>query len=85
VARQYRAVSSSRPSDVAAGGLVLLSWVVLFLFVFFFSGFQVFQNYVSNAYFWLLSGVLFALTATADDPTAGSIRSTHLADRLLAT
>ena len=59
--RQYRAVSSSRPSDAAAAGIVLLGWVATFLVVLFFSGFQVFQNYVSNAYFWLLSGVIFAL------------------------
>ena len=46
---------------MAAAGIVLLGWVAIFLVVLFFSGFQVFQNYVSNAYFWLLSGMIFAL------------------------
>jgi hypothetical protein len=72
IARLRRAVSLSRPDDLAAAGLVMLSWIVLFLVVLFFSGFQVFQNYLSNAYFWLLSGVLFALPDAAGHSKAES-------------
>jgi hypothetical protein len=37
----------------------------MFLFVAFIAGFQGFQNYSGNFYFWLLSGVVFALPTAA--------------------
>jgi hypothetical protein len=36
----------------------------MFLFFNFFSGVQYFQNYVSNAYFWLFSGIVFGIGAS---------------------
>jgi hypothetical protein len=63
--RQWRAMRLSRGSPQATAGLVLFSWVLFFLFFNFFGGLQGFQNYVANAYFWLLSGVTFALPEAA--------------------
>jgi hypothetical protein len=71
--RQWRAVRASRGTSIAVAGLVLLGWMVFFLFFQFFGGLQAFQNYFANAYFWLLSGMLFALPKTAD--AEGKIRA----------
>ena len=38
-----------------------MGWMVNWLVISFFGGLANFQNYIPNAYFWLLSGVLFAL------------------------
>lgn len=59
--RQWRCVAEIRGSPAAGAGLILFGWMALFLIVGFFGGLQSFQNYVVNAYFWFLSGVLFAL------------------------
>lgn len=65
VRRQWRGVLAARGTTVAAGGLVILGWMVAFLFLAFVQGFQGFQNYNANAYFWLLSGAMFALPVAA--------------------
>ncbi len=65
VRRQWRAVRMSRGSPAAAVGFVFLGWMLFFLFFHFFSGLAAFQDYVANAYFWLLSGALFALPEVA--------------------
>jgi glycosyltransferase involved in cell wall biosynthesis len=46
---------------LGAAGWVLFSWVLITLFFGFYSGFQGFQNYTTNAYLWLLSGVMLGL------------------------
>lgn len=66
VRRQWRMVQAARGTPLASAGLVLFGWMLSFLFFGFFVGFQVFQNYLANAYFWLLSGVLFALPLAAE-------------------
>jgi hypothetical protein len=42
------------------------SFILLFLFMYF--GLPPYQNYVNNAYMWLLLGVLFALPKLAEMP-----------------
>jgi hypothetical protein len=63
--RQWRAVQAARGTPLAAAGLVMFGWMLFFLFFGFFGGLQGFQNYLANAYFWLLSGVIFALPRAA--------------------
>jgi hypothetical protein len=64
--RQWLAVRSSRGTPLASVGLILIVWMVMLLFVAFVLGFQGFQNYYANAYFWIFSGLLFALPRSAD-------------------
>ena len=72
--RQWRAIKLARGGPFAAAGLVIFVWMFFFLFVGFFGGNQAFQDYVGNAYFWLLSGVLFGLPQ-------GALSSSKLAPR----
>jgi hypothetical protein len=73
VRRQWRIVRMCRGSPAAGTGLVLLGWTLFFLFLHFFAGLQGFQNYLANAYFWLLSGVIAALPeASRRDDGRGS-------------
>ena len=51
----------------AAAGFVLFAWMIFFLFIGFAGGLQAFQNYIANAYFWLLSGLMFALPLAVND------------------
>ena len=67
VARQWGAIKDARGQRGAAAGFVLFCWMLYFLFFGFFGGLPGFQNYVGNAYFWLLSGMIFALPLTAND------------------
>src|SRR5438270_2169534 len=46
---------------LGSAGWVLFTWVLITLFVGFYPGFQGFQNYTTNAYLWLLSGVMLGL------------------------
>jgi hypothetical protein len=62
--RLWQRSKGARGTSLAGVGLLITSWGVIFLFVGFVSGFQYFQNYYANAYFWLLSGVVFALSPT---------------------
>jgi hypothetical protein len=64
-ARQWRCVRAARDGPLGAAGMVLFAWIVLLLFVQFFGGLATFQNYLVNAYFWLLSGMIFALPEAA--------------------
>jgi hypothetical protein len=66
--RQWRSIKAGRGHRRAAAAFVLFCWMLSFLFYWFVIGFQGFQNYVANAYFWLLSGVMFAVPFTATDP-----------------
>jgi hypothetical protein len=63
--RQWRCIVATRGTPFAAAGFVLFVWMLYFLYMGFFAGLADFQNYYSNAYFWLLSGVLFALPEVA--------------------
>lgn len=54
-------VRVARDGPLGAVGFVLAGWMFLFLFVQFFTSYGSFQNYLGNAYFWFLSGVIFAL------------------------
>jgi hypothetical protein len=66
--RQWRSIKAGRGHRPAAAAFVLFCWMLSFLFYWFVIGFAGFQNYVANAYFWLLSGVMFAVPFTAADP-----------------
>lgn len=59
--RQWESIKAVRGTSLAATGLVLFALNIFFLFLGFFGGFQGFQNYFANAYFWLLSGLIFGL------------------------
>lgn len=63
--RAIRAIREVRGSAYAPAAITLGAWLAIFLGVQFIAGKQAFQNYVSNAYFWLLSGVLFGLVQVA--------------------
>jgi hypothetical protein len=61
--------------------LLITSWVVIFLFVSFVSGFQSFQNYYANAYLWIFFGIVFAFPAIvasrSEAPPRQSARVSH--------
>ena len=59
--RQWRCIRAAPSGKLRAMGLVLWGWMIFFLIISFFGGLQAYQNYVPNAYFWLLSGVIFGL------------------------
>jgi len=70
VTRATRSMLAARGSQLSAAGLLLVSWMVYFLFVGFIEGFQSFQDYFASTYFWIFSGVVFALpwaARAADD------------------
>jgi len=67
VTRQWRKIRSARGHRSAAVGFVLFAWMLFFLFFGFVGGLQAFQNYITNAYFWLLSGLVFALPLAGGD------------------
>ena len=59
----WRCTKGARGTPFAGVGLLITSWVVVFLFVSFVGGFQSFQNYYANAYLWVFFGIVFALPA----------------------
>jgi len=63
--RQWRCIRATPSGPLRAMGVVLWGWMIFFLIIGFFGGLQGFQNYVPNAYFWLLSGVIFGLPQLA--------------------
>jgi len=63
--RQWRCIRAAPSGQLRAMGLVLWGWMIFFLIIGFFGGLQGYQNYVPNAYFWLLSGVIFGLPQLA--------------------
>jgi hypothetical protein len=67
VARQWAAINAARGHRSAAAGFILFGWMLFFLFLNFFGGLAGFQNYIANLYFWLLSGMIFALPLAAND------------------
>jgi hypothetical protein len=70
--RRAWVVGRAREGPLMAGSLVLLGWTVFMLFVAFFLGYQTFQNYIANAYFWLFSGLIFGGAAVIGDASATS-------------
>lgn len=71
LARAHGAVRRRRGDPVAASAVVLVAWLWFFLVIGFFGGLQGFQNYLANAYFWLLSGVVFGIGASTVHDTVG--------------
>ncbi len=59
--RGWSSVRASRGDPLGATSLVLFSWMFLLLVFQFYAGIPVFQNYFTNAYLWLFSGIVFAL------------------------
>jgi hypothetical protein len=73
VRRQWTAVRAARDGPLGAAGMVLFAWIVLLLFVQLFGSLAAFQNYLVNAYFWLLSGMIFALPEAAAAASAEAV------------
>jgi hypothetical protein len=69
--RGWRSVVSARGTPLGAAGLVIWMWILYFLVFWFFGGLSAFQDYLANSYFWLLSGVVFALRTLAVRSEAG--------------
>src|SRR5437588_92613 len=61
----WRTVRQLRGTPLFPMGFAILWFLVLLLFPFTFGGMQPYQNYVFNAYLWLLAGVLFRLPTMA--------------------
>jgi len=72
--RLWRCSKGARGTPFAGVGLLITSWVVIFLFVTFVAGFQVFQNYYANAYLWVFFGIVFAFPAIVESRSEGSPR-----------
>ena len=62
----YRSVRAHREGRAV---LPMAVWTFMLLFVLFFTGYQSFQNYLSNAYFWLLSGIIFGVAIPPREST----------------
>ena len=62
----WRTVRRLRGTRLFPLGFAILWFLLLLLFPFTFGGMQPYQNYVLNAYLWLLSGVLFRLPTMVD-------------------
>ncbi len=72
--RLWRCSKGARGTPFAGVGLLITSWVVIFLFVSFVGGFQSFQNYYANAYLWVFFGIVFAFPAIVGSRSEGSPR-----------
>jgi hypothetical protein len=59
--RLWQSARQVRGTEYESAAMVATGWIVFLLFIAFFAGSQFFQNYVSNAFLWLLSGVVFGL------------------------
>lgn len=75
--RLWRSVRSGHPSPLATIGVILLTWTIFFLFIGFVGGRQGYQNYIANAYFWLFSGIIFALPHAAKTAPSRPPESQH--------
>jgi hypothetical protein len=72
--RLWRCSKGARGTPLAGLGLLITSWVVIFLFVSFVGGFQSFQNYYTNAYLWVFFGIVFAFPAIIGSRSEGEPR-----------
>lgn len=61
VLAQWRRLRAAVDPRQAAAGTMLLVWVAVILFPAFVTGLQSFQNYTTNVYFWLLSGIVLGM------------------------
>ncbi len=61
----WRATRRLRGTPLFPLGFAIIWFLLLLLFPFTFGGMQSYQNYVLNAYLWLLTGVLFRLPTMA--------------------
>jgi hypothetical protein len=68
--RLIRLAWAERDRALRSAGLVLVGYLVIFVIIEFAIGFQSFQNYLANAYFWLLSGVVFGIHRALQDNVA---------------
>lgn len=66
VNRALRSRLAEASASLAAATLPLALWVVAFLTLLFSLGIGLFENYVANAFFWFLSGIVFASTARSE-------------------
>jgi hypothetical protein len=64
--RAWTQSKAARGSPLAGAGLVVLAWMLYVLVIGFFTGLAAFQNFTTNAYFWLLSGLVFSLPVLRD-------------------
>lgn len=61
--------------------LPMALWVFMLLFVLFMTGYQSFQNYISNAHLWLLSGIVFGLAWGRQPPDQVHESTTRTGER----
>jgi hypothetical protein len=73
--RLWRCSKGARGTPFAGVGLLITSWVVIFLFVGFVGGFQSFQNYYANAYLWVFFGIVFAFPVIVGSRSEADQRS----------
>jgi hypothetical protein len=73
----WKVVRTLRKTCYFPIALAILWFVFILLFLETFGGIQAFQNYINNAYLWLLLGILFRLpTLTAQ--TTGALSSNNI-------
>lgn len=68
----WRVLSSLRGSDLFPVGFAIFWFAFLLLFPFTYGGLQSYQNFILNAYLWLLTGILFRLANWVESPTLSS-------------
>ena len=74
--RLMASLKALRGQPDAQAALPLVAYVLLALFVLFFTGYQSFQNYIVNANIWLMSGIVFGMGAAASRTVAAEAAET---------
>ena len=72
-----RALRAARGGQLAAMGLMLFAWMFVLVWVQFFAGIAIWQNYITNALFWLFSGIVFALPEVVRSRTSSAALDDH--------
>jgi hypothetical protein len=75
-----RVLAGLRGSALFPLGLAIVWFALLLLFPFTYGAMNAYQNFLYNAYFWLLTGVLFRLPALAEAERDGAPGAAHAAE-----
>lgn len=73
---QWKVVQQLRGTAYLPVGLSILWFSFLLLVPFTFGSLSTYQNFILNAYFWILTGVLFRLPHLAQQPQAAPAPAT---------